>query len=69
MATTPDDDRLARDLLRAASVFTGEVLALASGACRSDSELGVHLEELAAEVAGSVLDAISAWPVCGRQVS
>lgn len=69
MAMTHADDELARELLTAASAFTGEVISLAASAPVRRPELAAHLEELAAEVAGSVLDAVSAWPVSGRRVS
>jgi len=66
---TDADDRLARELLAAASGFTGEVIALAASTRGRQPELAAHLEELAAEVAGSVLDAVSAWPLRRRRVS
>jgi hypothetical protein len=69
MTTTHADDQLARDLLTAASAFTGEVISLAASARVLRPELAAHLEELTAEVAGIVLDAVSAWPVSGRRVS
>ena len=69
MAMTHADDQLARELLTAASGFTGEVISLAASARDWRPELAAHLEELAAEVAGIVLDAVSAWPVSGRRVS
>lgn len=69
MAMTHADDQLARELLAAASAFTGEVLSLAAWVRGWRPELAAHLEDLAAEVAGSVLDAVSAWPVSGRRVS
>ena len=69
MAMTHADDQLARGLLTAATVFTGEVIALAASARRRRPELAAHLEELAAEVAGVVLDAVSAWPALGERVS
>lgn len=69
MAVTHADDQLARELLTVASAFTGEVITLATRARGRQPELAQHLEGLAAEVAGCVLDAVSAWPVCGRQVS
>jgi hypothetical protein len=69
MAMTHADDQLARELLTAASAFTGEVISLSASARVRRPELAAHLEDLAAEVAGSVLDAVSAWPVSGRRVS
>lgn len=69
MTMTHADDQLARELLTAASAFTGEVISLAASARVRWPELAAHLEDLAAEVAGSVLDAVSAWPVSGRRVS
>jgi len=67
MAMTHADDRLARELLTAASAFTGEVISLSASVRACRPELAVHLEELAAEVAGVVLDAVSAWPARGRR--
>jgi hypothetical protein len=65
MTMADADDRLARELLTAASAFTGEMISLADRARGRQPELARHLEELAAEVAGSVLDAVSAWPALG----
>jgi hypothetical protein len=69
MAMTHADDELARELLTAACAFTGEVISLAASARYRRPELAAHLEQLAAEVAGIVLDAVRAWPVSGRRVS
>jgi len=70
MPKTHADDQLARELLTTASAFTSEVLSLAAGArVQRRLELAAHLEQLAAEVAGTVLDAVSAWPVAGMRVS
>ena len=69
MTMTHADDQLARELLTSASGFTGEVLSLAVSVRDRRPELAAHLEQLAAEVAGSVLDAVSAWPVPGIRVS
>ncbi len=69
MAMTHADDALARGLLTAASVFTGEVISLSASARVCRPELAAYLEELAAEVAGVVLDAVSGWPAQGERVS
>lgn len=61
------DDELARELLSAASMFTAAVTALAGGLQEGRPELAAHLEQLAAEVAGCVLDAVGAWPQAGRR--
>ena len=67
MTMTHADDQLARELLTAASGFTGEVLSLAASARVRQPELAAHLEQLAAEVAGCVLEAVGAWPLAGRR--
>lgn len=69
MSMPETDDQLARELLTAASAFTDEVLSLAADKSVLRPELVAHLEHLAAEVAGVVLDAVDAWPVARRQVS
>ena len=61
------DDALARDLLGAAGFFTGQITALAARLRTSRPELADHLNQLAAEVAGAVLEAVRTWPVSGNR--
>ena len=67
VAELTSDDELAREVLGVASMFTAAVTGLAGELRDGRPELAAHLEQLAAEVAGCVLDAVGAWPQAGRR--
>jgi hypothetical protein len=65
-AAHASDDELARELLGAAQSFTGNLTAVATRLHDRRPELAGHLNQLAADIAGAVLEAIRTWPVPGR---